>query len=104
MTQTESRVLDIEHPAISWQAVSPASLDGPFLNKATGRYVPTERAQAFPIALQRLSTCPASSTDTAPYLAEARAQGGTLGAPTPPCAASWRVTSAAPSCPARCPT
>ena len=68
-------MLDIEHPAISWQAVSPTSLDGPFLHEATGRYIPTERAQAFPIALQQPSTCPASSTDTARYFAEARAQG-----------------------------
>src|SRR4051794_25012172 len=75
MTQMESLVLDIEHPPISWQAVSPTSLDGPFLNEATGRYIPTEGAQAFPIALQQPSTCPASSTDTVPYFAEARAQG-----------------------------
>src|SRR5713101_6144028 len=75
MTQTESLVLDIEHPAISWQAVPPTSLDGPFLNEASGRYIPTEGAQAFPIALRQPSTCPASSTDTPPYFAEARAQG-----------------------------
>jgi hypothetical protein len=75
MTQTESLVLEIEQPAISWQAVSPTSLDGPFLHEATGRYVPTERAQALPIALQQPSTRPASSTDTAPCFAEARAQG-----------------------------
>src|SRR6266481_7673239 len=58
MTQVESLVLDIEHPAISWQAVSPSSLDGPFLNEATGRYIPTEGAQAFLIALPQPSTCP----------------------------------------------
>src|SRR5438876_7628064 len=75
MTQTESLALGIEHSAISWQAFSPNSLDGPFLHEATGRDIPTERAQAFPIALQRPSRCPASSTDTAPYFAEARAQG-----------------------------
>src|SRR6266481_2718066 len=75
MTQVESLVLHIEHAAISWQAVSPTSLDGPFLNEATGRYIPTEGAQAFSIALQQPSTCTASSTDTAPYFAEARAQG-----------------------------
>src|SRR6266481_1286191 len=58
MTQVESLVLDIEHPAISWQAVSPSSLDGPFLNEATGLYIPTEGAQAFLIALPQPSTCP----------------------------------------------